>query len=262
MEEFFKSTAWQMETPTSYGAFHLIFSIVGLTLAILLAYFLRKTNDKQNRILMLVVSVFLIVCEVYKQLFYVFVIGNGQYQWWIFPFQLCSLPMYICLFCAICKNDKINNWLYEFMFAFNLFGGFIAFLEPSGINHAYVTLTLHAYIWHLMLVFIGFYLYFSKRACNNAKGYVKGLTCFVVSAGIAQIFNVALHTFGGVNMFFISPYYRSSLIVFEDIYANCGWLVNMILYIIALILAGAIVFYSALFFRKLKEKQNKNKQQV
>ena len=170
MKDFFMATAWTMETPKPYGLFHLLFTFIGLAVVIVVAFLLRKLNDKQNRIFLLCIGLFLLITEVYKQLFYYYVIGNNSYQWWIFPFQLCSVPMYLCIICACCKSEKFNSWLYEFMFAFNFFGGIITFIEPSGINHPYVTLTLHAYIWHLLLIFIGFYLYFSKRACRNWKG--------------------------------------------------------------------------------------------
>ena len=174
--------------------------------------------------------------------------------WGCFPYQLCSVPMYLSLFCAFCRNKKLNSWLYEFMFAVNMFGGMMAFIEPSGINHAYWTLTLHAYIWHMLLIFIGLYLYFSKRACMDKHSYKKGIVCYFASAALAQGLNVAFA--GKINCFYLSPFVQSPLAVFKDIYAACGWLVNMLLMLLAITLASAIVYYVGYFARiKLYKKE-------
>lgn len=257
MAELIKSTAWTMETPQAYGLFHLLFTFIGLAVVVVIAFLLRKLNDKQNRILLLCLGIFLLLTEVYKQLFYVFVIGQGSYVWWVFPFQLCSVPMYLCFICGFCKNEKFNSWLYEFMFAFNFFGGIITFIEPSGINHPYITLTLHAYIWHMLLIFIGFYLFFSKRACKNWKGYFKGLAVLGVLVVIAQIINVCMQGIGGANMFYISPYAGSNLAFFGEFYAQHGWLANMCLYLLGLVLAGAIIYYIGYLIRWLTQRQKK-----
>lgn len=33
--------------------------------------------------------------ELYKQLFLYVIVNHGKYDWWYFPFQLCSTPMYL-----------------------------------------------------------------------------------------------------------------------------------------------------------------------
>lgn len=255
MRDFFFWTAWSMTTPKSYGAFHLLFTFIGLAVVIVVAYLLRNVSNKANRIILFSLGLFLVLTELYKQLFYYYVIGGETYVWWIFPFQLCSVPMYLCIFCGLCRNEKINNWLYEFMFAFNFFGGMVSFAEPSGLNHPYITLTLHAYLWHMLLIFIGFYLYFSKRACRNWKGYIKGIIVLIVMVVIAQIINVASKGYGGMNMFYISPYTVSPLFFFEDFYLAHGWVANMLLYLFGLIFAGAIIYYLFYLFRYLKSKR-------
>ncbi|MBP3619647.1 MAG: YwaF family protein [Clostridia bacterium] len=261
MEKFFKWTAWPMTQPQSYGVFHLTFTFVGLAVVILLAFLLRKLSNKQNRILLLCIGLFLLVMEIYKQLFYFYVYGGGQdWTWWIFPFQLCSVPMYLCIFCGFCKSERINSVLYDFMFAFNFIGGVITFTEPSGINHPYWTLTLHAYIWHMLLIFLGVYLFWSKRACVSWKGYLKSLSVLGVCVLIAQIINVSLQGIDGTTMFFISPYAPNNLPFFSGIYANYGWIVNMILFVLALVLAGGICYYLFYLFRILHEKQKQKKQ--
>ena len=166
LDSFFTATAWEMTPPAAYGPFHLTFTFVGFALCAFLAWKLRHISEKGNRIVLLTCGIFLMVTEVYKQLFYYYHIGNNSYQWWIFPFQLCSVPMYLCVIAALIKPGKVQKGMYNFMTSFNLLGGLMAFIEPSGIVHPYWTLTLHAFIWHMTLVFIGMYLIASNGAAE------------------------------------------------------------------------------------------------
>lgn len=252
MEAFLHWTAWTMEKPVAYGPFHILFTLILLAFAIAAAWLLRHMKDKGNRVVLAVAGGLLLLAEVYKIWFHLVVDPYGWGFWGVFPFQLCSVPMYLSLFCAFCRNEKLNSWLYEFMFAVNMFGGMMAFIEPSGINHDYVTLTVHAYVWHMTLIFLGLYLYFSNRACMDSRSYKKAVGSYLASCVVAQSFNLVFA--GKVNCFYISPYLRSPLAVFKDIYTACGWVVNMVLLILALTMASAIVYYVGYFFR-VKQKQ-------
>lgn len=243
MKNFFEWTAWTMERPQAYGAFHLLFFLIGLAVVIGLAYLLSKANDKQNKIILIVSASVLLVFEIYKQLFYYYVIGNGSYQWWIFPFQLCSAPMYLCFVAVFLKPGKIQNAIFNFMLAFNLMSGFIAFLEPSGLTHEYWTLTIHAFTWHLLIVFVGLYLGMSGRAGRTFKEYKGASIVFAILCGIAFIINVSLWKVSNhsVNMFYVGPV-NSPLIVFKQISESIGWYFNTLLYIPCLCLAAFLFF--------------------
>ena len=254
MEAFFQWTAWAMEKPVSYGWFHILFTLALLAITVPGAWLLRRANDRQNRIVLLCVGGFLLIAEVYKILFHMTVNPYNWDFWGAFPFQLCSVPMYLSVFCALCRNNRLNAWLYEYMFAVNMFGGIMAFIEPSGINHPYITLTVHAYIWHMALIFLGLYLYFSRRVCMDRRSYRKAVAVYLGSCAVAQSFNLIFP--GKINCFYISPYVQSPLAVFKDIYASCGWVVNMVLLIVAMVLASAAVYYTGYLIRtKTRQKE-------
>ena len=141
MEKFFELTAWTMTPPATFGTFHILWLVFGLGGSVLLAWLLRKSSEKQNKIIFLVMGIFLIITEIYKQLFYYYIIGGNTL--WIFPFQLCSVPMYMCFFVPFIKNKKVQTAFYAFLMIFNLFGGFISLIEISGLVHTYWTLTIH-----------------------------------------------------------------------------------------------------------------------
>lgn len=242
--DFFASTAWPMTPPAAFGPFHLIWFFVGVGLCFLLAWLFRNANEKQNRAILLTVGLFLLISEIYKQLFYYYYIGQRSYQWWIFPFQLCSVPMYLCLIAPFCKKGgRLQRGMYNFMMIFNLLGGFAALIEISGLVHEYWTLTLHAFIWHTLLVFVGLYLGISGRAGTCWRDYFSAAITFVVLCAIAFALNVIFgkvsdHT---MNMFFVGPE-NSSLVVFKTIAARYGWYVSTALYI-PVVCLGAMLFF-------------------
>jgi len=255
LDRFIEFTAWEMTKPKAYGPFHLIFSFVGIAVCLFLAWKLRKIGEKGNKILLISVSLFLIITEIYKQLFYYYHIENEKYNFGIFPFQLCSVPMYLCLIAALVKPGKIQDGMYGFMTTFNLLGGIMAFIEPSGIVHDHLTLTIHAFVWHLSLIFIGAYLLMSGRGAKTKKDYLYAVITFVSLCVVAFIINLSLWDIsnGDINMFFVGPR-NSSLLVFKQISEAAGWYVSTLLYIPTVCLGAYIVFLPAYLYYKKRSK--------
>ncbi len=238
-----QATALPMTPPSAYGAFHLTFALVGFGLSLFLAWRLRNIGEKKGRVLLFCVGGFLLCCELYKQLFYTFCIGEWGYKWWIFPFQLCSVPMYLCLIAPLLKPGRVSKAMYNFMMIYNLLGGFITFFEPSGINLSYWGLTLHAYTWHMTLVFVGLFLRFAGFGGRRMQDYWMASATFVALCAIAFCINVLLRDVSGgdINMFFVGPA-NSSLVVFKDIAERFGWYASTLLYIPAVCLGAYLIF--------------------
>ena len=53
-----------------------------------------------------VTGMILLGSEAGKQLFLTFSVGKGHYLWWYFPFQLCSIPMYLLPLLPFLKGEK------------------------------------------------------------------------------------------------------------------------------------------------------------
>ncbi|HPW53307.1 MAG TPA: YwaF family protein [Erysipelotrichaceae bacterium] len=244
MEEFLNWTAWLIDPPKPYGAFHILFTLLGFTGCWLLAGKLKNTDEKQNNIVLLTVGLFLFLSEIYKQLLYYYVINDRNYAWWIFPFQMCSIPMYFCLALPFIKNVKIKSYLYNFIASFNLMGGFISFFEPSGLLNRYLMLTIHSLLWHMTLVFVGFYIVRSKRAATSFKDFKQAVVVFLILCFMAFNINLLFYDVsnGSINMFFLGPV-NSPIIVFKDIARTYGWYVNLPIYILANCLGAEIFYY-------------------
>lgn len=97
MHNFLQKTAWTMTIPRPYSCFHLLFCGVGIILVGFLVHILCRKCYKIPYVPFYGCGLVLALGELYKQLFLYQVVNQGCYDWWYFPMQLCSTPMYLCI---------------------------------------------------------------------------------------------------------------------------------------------------------------------
>lgn len=61
------------------------------------------------------IGIFLLTSEILKQLLLTFVMNNGHYTLWYFPFQLCSLPMYLLVLYPFFHTEPARNTILGFL---------------------------------------------------------------------------------------------------------------------------------------------------
>ncbi|MBE5982655.1 MAG: hypothetical protein E7248_05045 [Paenibacillaceae bacterium] len=244
MKDILIKTAWPMTPPAPYSFFHLFFVSAGLIFVVFLSYYTtRKIKNNQIPGLLFLCGIVLAVSECYKQLFLYYVVNDQTYNWWYFPFQLCSLPMYFCLVLPFVPSAGKKTVLYTFMQDFNLLGGIMALAEPSGLFHPYWVLTIHGLIWHLLLIYIGLVIAFSRCSDTTTRGFIRTLPLFFVCCIVASIINRTAKPLGQADMFYISPYYPSAQIVFHDIAIKYGISIGNALYLAVTCLGGFIFHF-------------------
>ena len=236
--DILSATAFTMEKASAYGTVHLGFLLPGLAVCLLAAWKLRKLGDRGIKRLLLCCGAFLFLTELYKQLFHCVYLWEGEYNWGIFPFHFCSVPMYFSLIAPMLPKGRAKRYMYSFMGLYNLLGGGLALFEPSGLLHVYWTLTVHAFLWHLMLVFIGLVLLLS----GNAGDYRGATLCFLALCVVAFCINLAFReaSGGALNMFFVGPS-DSPIIVFREISETFGWYVSTAIYVPAVCLGAWLI---------------------
>lgn len=246
--------AWEMTPPPAYGLVHIIILIVGFAVCLSGAWLLRGANERQNKIILLTYAGILIASEIFKQIFLFYVCCDGAICWGEFPFQMCSLPMYLCPIAVFTKNERLRDAAYSFMMCFNMMGGLGGAFEPSGIFNGHVVLTVHAVFWHFSLIFLSFYIAFSRRGGDGNQGYFDMIKLFVLCCFIAFAINSFAGTYlnSTVNMFFVGPN-NPPVIILGDIAEKFGWVASTVLYIPAASI-GAAIIYRLCGIGKSKEK--------
>ena len=251
-----EKTAIPMETPPPYGAFHLTFLILGFLAAGLAAWRLRRLGEKGSRILLFSAGLFLLLIEIWKQLFFTFYIGRGEYQWYVFPFHMCSVPMYLLLAAPFLKEGRLRGSLLHFMMIYNLLGGTAAYLAPSEMLTPWLFLTVHSFLWHLTLVFVGLWLGFSDLTEKRMRDFGDATAALLLFTAAAFLLNLVFRRASGgdLNMFFVGPN-PSPLIVFRDIARAWGWAAGTAVYLLSVLLGGFLIFLPFFFAAERKRRR-------
>lgn len=251
LERWLQRMAWPMTPPLPYSHFHLLFTFIGIPAAVWLAFCLRRLSSNGRIRLLSAIGILLSVSEVYKQFFLYYIVNGQSYDWWYFPFQLCSIPMYLCLLLPF-LSKRMQQIFCTFMYSYNLLGAFMVFVEPDGLMHSYWTLTLHSFLWHILLIFIGFFIAFSGMAKPGRKSFVEATLLFLLCCGIATVINVWSHPYGFADMFYITPYYPTSQMVFAQISAAVGILPGNLIYIGSIIVGAGLIHLTCQSINNIK----------
>lgn len=247
LENFFKAAAWAMETPRPYSAFHIAFGTAGILSAVILA---RRLSERPASRILFISALVLAASELFKQGFLYYIVNGRTYDWWYFPFQLCSVPMYLGLSYPVLKKLSLETAAMStatFIQDYAVLGGFMALAEPSGLLHPYWVLTLHGLIWHFILIFMGVYCALSNTSSRKPEGFLSTLPLFLGCSLTATFINIASHPFGNADMFYISPYYPNGQIVFHQISLVIGTFPGNLLYLASVILGGFICHLACRF---------------
>mgnify|MGYP004519031383 FL=1 len=158
--------------------------------------------------------------------------------------------MYLCLLLPFLKRGHTKTAIYTFLQDFNLLGGVAALIVSEGFRGIHWSLTLHGYLWHLLLVLIGLFVFAGGRSDLSRMGYLRTLPVFFCSCMIAFLINILAPGHGQADMFYISPYYPSTQPVFHEIALVIGILPANLLYLFTICLGAALLH---LLFSVLKK---------
>ncbi|WP_049729225.1 TMEM164 family acyltransferase [Dorea sp. D27] len=208
-------------------------------------------NSRHYNHIYLICGLAMAASEIWKQLCLTFIVNQGHYYWWYFPFQLCSIPMYICLLLPWAKSVRLRKILLTFLMDFGMLGGIFTFSDTSGLHYSYTPLTVHSFAWHILLVLLGLTAGLSLESDYSWKGYGRCTALYGGACIIATVFNMVFYRFGAINMFYISPHYYITQVIFKDIAQFFGNTAGIFIYI-GSIVAGAAAFHFIwhLFYRR------------
>ena len=239
-----------MTTPTPYGWYHLL----SILLTILAAIFLCKSNRFKGKETIqktvFIVSIITILFEVYKQFNFSFSLNNGDvvfdYQWYAFPFQFCSTPMYVGALTGLFKNGKIHDMLYAYLATYAVFAGICVMVYPVTVFVPTIGINIQTMFNHGSMIVLGAYLLWTGYVNSGWKTVIKALPVFVVAIMLAIVMNEAAFRSGLLNtnefnMFFISPYCPPSLPVYSLVQEVLPFPLCLLVYVAVFTLAGGLI---------------------
>ena len=242
----------EIEAPLPYGMFHFVWCLAAI---ILIAWLFITRNKHSERRLKWILGIYAIptfILEALKQLIWSVEYSTEtagfvwDFQWYAFPFQLCTMPLYICLIALFLKKCKLRDYLLSFMGYITILGSIATVVRPHDVFVSDLLIDIHTMYLHAGSLVVSVYLLMSREVEINLKGFFRAVVTFIAFCAIANIMNIVVYNSGILNgetfnMFYISPYFVSSLPVFDTIYNAVPYLVFLVIYVVALSLGGGII---------------------
>ena len=252
----------RMTTPEGYGWFHLLFFALSIGMGIFLCIKFKNPTEKQTRTILLILSITSIVLEIYKQINYTFSPTdtgiNADYQWYAFPWQFCSMPMYVGLLGGLTKG-KFHHAMCAFLATYSTFAGLCVMLYPAQVFISTIGINLQTMICHGSMLTVGIFLLGTRYVESTHKTILKAIPVFSVAVLMAMGMNELAHWTGFTggetfNMFFISPYEDPSLPVYSIVQQYVPYPWCLIIYIAAFSLAAYLILLISMGMFRIKRK--------
>ncbi len=241
-----------METPDLFGWFHLLW--LGI-IAVITPVLCRRCKGKERSVI-LWTTLIVIFLEIYKQINYSFSYEQGitfDYQWYAFPFQFCSTPMYIGLLAALTRG-KLHDSLCAYLATFVLFAGICVMIYPGDVFIGTIGINIQTMVCHGSMIMLGVYLFSTGYVKLAHKTVLKAAPVFAVCVLLAVVMNELAHRTGleeTFNMFFVSPYWECTLPLYSLIHEAVPFPVNLLIYIVGFTVAAWIVLMLCMGIQKL-----------
>lgn len=243
----------EMTRPNPYGWFHLL--CIGITLFFVIFLYIKRNNysEMQLKIILSIYGIIALLLELTKQIIWSFNydlstgIVTWDYQWYAAPFQLCTTPIFISLICLFMKKSKLRDSLLSYMAFVTIIGSIMTVIIPDSCFVETTLVNIHTMWLHCGSLVVSLYLIFSKEVELKFDNIKNAVFVFLIFVFIAEILNLSIYNSGLLNgeefnMFYISPYFISSLPVYNSLQQMLPFPIFLILYIVSISL-GAVIIY-------------------
>ena len=152
----------KMEVPLPYSPFHFFFILTSILAGFLIADHCIGNKETFIRRFLLIESILIIVLEIYKHINFSFHVDGSQilfdYQWYAFPFQFCSTPMYIGLLAAVIRGKSLHEHLCSYLATYALFSGICVMVYPVTVFIDTVGINIQTMVCHGSMITTGIVL--------------------------------------------------------------------------------------------------------
>ena len=253
----------EMNVPTPYGWFHILSLLITLFATLVVCIFCKNRTRRQVITTVFVTAILVTLFEIYKQVNYTFSYDgqsiSANFQWYAFPFQFCSTPMYVGLLAGIIRKGKVHESLCAYLATYSIFAGICVMLYPVTVFIDTVGINIQTMFCHGSMIVIGVYLLATGYVKLEHKTILKAIPVFAIGVTIATVMNEVAYYTGllenyDFNMFFISRHAAPSLPVYSLVQGVAPFPFCLILYVGGFTLASYLILLVAMGIRVLVKK--------
>ena len=225
------------QPPRMFGAFHLGMLAGILAVCVLVCLLIRRWREKALLRFIFVLGVVMVLLEVWKQWFVWEYVYLHEVNLWSFPWQLCSMSMYCAVLLPFVK-PRLQDALLVFLSSFSMFAAVVALAIPSDMLRVQILFACHGFVYHGLMILEALAAMLVLRR-REAK-FRPAVWLFLGMAAVAEVINVAAHLAlhdirREPDMFYITPYYPTTQMVFHDVAVRLGILPEIVIYLAAII---------------------------
>ncbi len=249
LKELLTVLSLEMTKPEPYGTYHLLTTAAFIIIGVLLCVFLKEGTEKQVRWVLFVTVTLTVLGEIYKQIVYTFSVSEGvivaDFQWYAFPFQFCSTPMYVGLL-ALLTRGRVHQACCDYLGTFAPFAGICVLAYPVDIYISMIGINIQTMVCHGSMIAVGMYLLYVNYVKCHLRTLRRAACVFAVAVALAAVMNEIAYRTGLLenetfNMFFISPYCEPSLPVYSSVQAVVPFPWSLVIYVAAFTLAAGLI---------------------
>ena len=253
-EKIVYSLQGTMERPTPFGWFHLLWIALTIGSIIFLYTKKHKYNEKQLKLVLLIYGFVALILEVTKQVIWSFEydaltgIGVWDYQWYAAPFQLCTTPIFVTLICGFLKPSKFRLSLLSYLSFVTILGSLMTIIIPTSCFVETIEINIHTMWLHCGSFVVSVYLLMTGEVECKFENLKNAFLVFLGFSVIAQILNISIYHSGLLkgetfDMFYISPYFISTLPVYNIVQENVPFIIFLLFYILTIGLGASFVYF-------------------
>lgn len=238
----------QMNQPQLYGSlsvswFHYLSIILVILGSIMAVTRLKGISEKKLNRVLIIFSAILLTFEVYKQIIFSYQ-ASWSYQWYAFPFQFCSTPMYIALAAGLIKHKKIKDAMLSFLATYGLFAGIAVIIYPATVFVTTIGINIQTMVHHGGMAIMGIGLlanHVQIKWSTVLKASIVFASLMVIAMVMNGLFNAFIHN-GTFNMFFINHKFENGIPVLMLFQPLVPHVIFLMIYLFGFMLCASIVF--------------------
>lgn len=253
LQNILKFLSARARIPQYFGFFHILWIGIAITAAVVLCILWKKEVIKNVNKLIFVISVSLLILELYRQVvlsFHYYPELSFSYNFNNFPWHFTTVPLIVGVFVGA-TSGGVNSNFKSYLATFGLLAGLWGMFSPYTFVST-IGLNIYSMLCYSAMIAIAVLILYSNQVKLEFRTYFKSLPVFAMLVSIAITFNEfanLISTTQNISMFSIDRHSPSSTPVYSIVhnaFLASGNGMNFVEYVICVLFYFVLVSVCAL----------------